>query len=82
VVTATTQRDGLPPLTGQDRYRVRLKLPSLPLGAGRFVVYAFLFDETGLQICDQAVVPEAFTVAGTGWTGSLLVLPHEWAVEG
>jgi lipopolysaccharide transport system ATP-binding protein len=82
VATATTQRDGLPPLTGQDRYRVRLKLPSLPLGAGRFVVYAFLFDETGLQICDQAVVPEAFTVAGTEWTGSLLVLPHEWAVEG
>jgi hypothetical protein len=27
-------------------------------------------------------VPEAFTVAGTEWTGSLLVLPHEWAVEG
>jgi lipopolysaccharide transport system ATP-binding protein len=82
VVTATTQRDGLPPLSGQDRYRVRLRFPSLPLGAGRFVVYAFLFDETGLQICDRAVVPEAFTVAGTEWTGSLLVLPHEWAVEG
>lgn len=81
VVSASTLRDGLPPLTGQDRYHVRFKVPSLPLGAGRFVVYGFLFDETGLQICDQLVVPEGFTVAGGEWTGSLLILPHEWAVE-
>jgi lipopolysaccharide transport system ATP-binding protein len=81
VATATTQRDGLAPLSGQDRYRVRLRFPSLPLGAGHFPVYAFLFDETGLQICDQAVVPEGFTVQGAEWTGSLLVLPHEWLME-
>lgn len=81
VVSAGTLRDGLSPLTGQDRYRVRFKVPSLPIGPGRFVVYVFLFDETGLQICDQAIVPEGFTVIGEEWTGSLLAVPHEWAVD-
>ena len=81
VVSATTIRDGLPPLTGKEQYRVRFTLPSLPLGQGHFVLYAFLLDETGLHICDQVAVADAFTVAASSWTGSLLVLPHEWTLD-
>ncbi len=78
LLATSTLWGGLPPLVGQDTYAVRLHVPSLPLASGRFSVYAFLLDETGLHIYDQAVLPDAFSVVGAAWTGSLLVLPHEW----
>ena len=82
LLATSTLWGGLPPLVGENAYSVRLRVPSLPLASGRFTVYAFLLDETGLHIYDQAALPDAFSVVGATWTGSLLVLPHEWQLPG
>ncbi len=78
--SAATHVDGVGPCSGATAYRVRLAIPALPLASGTFAVSAFLFDDTGLHICDQVVVPEAFGVRAGKWTGSLLALPHHWEI--
>ena len=78
VFGTTTQRDGRPPLAGATRHVVALRLPTLPVATGSFLVSAFLFDETGLHTFDRVIVPNAFTVPSEQWTPSLLALQHEW----
>jgi hypothetical protein len=55
-----------------------LSVPELPVAAGSFNVSAFLLDESGLHIHDQAVVTQAIRVDAPAWTPSLLALPHHW----
>ncbi len=80
VFAATTRRDGKPVLTGATRYTVGLRIPNFPIAGGRYVVSAFLFDETGLHTFDQVVLPAAFRVPSEQWTPSLLDLDHHWLV--
>jgi len=78
VLAASTFRDGADPVTGQTRYAVRFRTPSMPLATGTFHVYAFLLDETGLHIHDQVILPEAVRVTSPTWTPSLIEVEHEW----
>jgi len=44
----TTLLDGLPPLQGHSRWRVRLRLPRQPFSRGQLEVALFVLDSTGL----------------------------------
>ncbi len=78
VLGAATHFDGRPPLTGQERYVVRLTVPSLPLALGTFHLTAYLFDESGLHVHDQVVATDAVRVERSAWTPSLLEVDHRW----
>ena len=77
---ATTQWDGLAPLTGCARYLVRLKVPTLPVATGCYSVSCFLLDQNGLHVYDQVVIPAAIRFTSERWTPSLLHAAHEWIV--
>ncbi len=78
VLGLSTTWDGQQPLSGRERYAVRLTVPALPLAAGSFHLSAFLFDESGLHIFDRVVVPNAVRVRRPSWTPSLLEVAHHW----
>ncbi len=78
VLAASTRRDGLEPFSGDLRYRVRLRFPSVPIAAGTYHVYGFLLDESGLCIHDQVIVTEAIRFTPPEWTPSLIDLEHSW----
>lgn len=77
---ASTARDSVAPLRDRTSYDVRLRIPSLPIAAGSFLVSAYLLDENALHIYDQVVAPAPLEVRGELWTPSLLQLPHEWDI--
>ena len=78
VLAASTKRDGVDPISGDTRYRLRLRVPSLPLAAGTFHIYAFLLDESGLYNHDQVIVTEAVRFSSPEWTPSLIEVEHRW----
>jgi ABC-type polysaccharide/polyol phosphate transport system ATPase subunit len=81
VCSFATHVDGLPPLTGQRSYQVRLRIPSLPLVKGEFTLYVFLLDGAGLHIYDQRRLPRAFTVHSPTYAFGLVRADHDWDVE-
>jgi len=81
VFSFATHLDGLPPLTGERRHTVTLRLPSLPLVKGEFSVYVFLLDEAGLHVYDQRFLRRAFEVAAPSFTFGLIRTEHAWEVD-
>jgi lipopolysaccharide transport system ATP-binding protein len=81
VCSFATHVDGLPPLTGERRYSVRLRIPRLPLVKGEFTLYVFLLDGPGLHIYDQRRLPRAFTVHSPSYAFGLIRADHDWEVE-
>jgi lipopolysaccharide transport system ATP-binding protein len=78
VLAASTKRDGEAPITGRNRYRIGFRVPSLPLAAGLFHIYAFLLDESGLYTHDQVIVTEAIRFEAPEWTSSLIDVQRVW----
>jgi lipopolysaccharide transport system ATP-binding protein len=67
------------PLTGRDRYRVRLSFPRLPVAQGDFRVYVYLGDEKALHVHDVRILKPGFSVASSDYVVGLLKPEHEWA---
>jgi lipopolysaccharide transport system ATP-binding protein len=78
VFAASTQRDGLEPIRGRDRYDVVFRAPSVPIAAGAYQLYVFLLDESGLYNHDQVILTEAVRFDAPEWTPSLIEVPHSW----
>jgi lipopolysaccharide transport system ATP-binding protein len=74
----STTWDDCQPLRGQEEYTVRLTVPELPVASGTFNLSAFLLDESGLHVHDQAVAQNAVRVTAPSWTPSLIDVPHRW----
>jgi ABC-type polysaccharide/polyol phosphate transport system ATPase subunit len=81
VFSCSTHADGLPPLSGERRYAVRLRLPKLPLIKGEFTVYVFLLDEQGLHVYDQRILRPAFSVESPAYTFGLIRPQHVWDLD-
>lgn len=69
--------DGVGPFVGQERYRLRIGLDSLPLAKGEFVVFAYLADEKSLALYD-ARSDRAFHVESDSWRSGLFVTTPRW----
>jgi ABC-type polysaccharide/polyol phosphate transport system ATPase subunit len=80
VCSFSTHLDGLPPRTGERHYRVRLRIPRLPLVKGEFTLYVFLLDAQGLHIYDQRRLPRAFAVHSPSYSFGLIRAEHDWEV--
>ncbi len=78
VCTFGTHKDDLPPAVGQERYRVRLHLPELPMLKGEFSLYVFLLGEDGLHVYDQQILPSAFCIETQEYHFSLIRVEHSW----
>jgi lipopolysaccharide transport system ATP-binding protein len=74
----STAWDDLRALSGKTEYSVRLTVPSLPVASGSFHLTAFLLDESGLHVHDQAVITQAVRVDAPSWTPSLIEVGHSW----
>jgi ABC-type polysaccharide/polyol phosphate transport system ATPase subunit len=81
VFSFATHLDGLPPLAGERRHTLTLRLPRLPLVKGEFSVYVFLLDEAGLHVYDQRFIRRAFAVAAASFTFGLIRTEHAWEVD-
>ena len=71
----------MPPWTGRTSYRVRLRVPRLPLIKGEFTLWAFLADERGIHVYDRKVIPAAFHVYSESYRFGLIDIAHEWEPE-
>jgi ABC-type polysaccharide/polyol phosphate transport system ATPase subunit len=78
VCSFSTIEDGLPAATGRTSYRVRLRVPELPIVKGSFSVYVFLVDELGLHVYDQQRLAGAFSVEDSGYHFGLVRVAHSW----
>lgn len=78
VCTFSTRHDGLPALTGQANYRLRLAIPELPMVRGAYELCIFLLDESALHVYDQRRVLDAFAIASDDYEVALLRVPHDW----
>jgi hypothetical protein len=81
VFSVGTHADGLPPFSGELRYRVRLLIPGLPLVKGEFTLYIFLLDEGGLHVYDQRMIRRAFAVESPSYTFGLVRVEHRWELD-
>ena len=77
--TADSRLDGAGPFSGRDRHRVRVSVPSLPLGKGEFVVFAYVGDETSLALYDQRS-DVRFRVESPIWRNGLMRVDVRWDV--
>jgi len=78
VLAVSTRRDGVDAFTGDHRYRLRCRIPAVPIAAGTFHIYAFLLDESGLHVHDQVIITEAVRFEAPEWTPSLISVEHLW----
>jgi ABC-type polysaccharide/polyol phosphate transport system ATPase subunit len=81
IFSFATHQDGLPPMTGERRYGIRLRIASQPLVKGEFSLYVFLLDESGLHVYDQHYVRRAFSVASPAYAFGLVQAEHRWEVD-
>jgi hypothetical protein len=68
------------PLSGSDRYRVRLTIPSFPVSHGNFTVSAFVADEKALYPHDFRRLDPGFTVHSRDYVVGILHVPSDWTV--
>jgi ABC-type polysaccharide/polyol phosphate transport system ATPase subunit len=78
VAAFATHLDGLAPLAGATRHRVRLRVPEMPLVKGEFTLYVFLLDDPGLHVYDERVIPDAFLVESPAYRFGLVDVDHRW----
>lgn len=73
-----THNDGLPPLSGQREYEVRLNLMDIPLLRGDYSVIAYVGDENAMTVFDRRDVRPAFAIGGDRWEVGLIAVRHRW----
>jgi lipopolysaccharide transport system ATP-binding protein len=78
VVGVATQYDGISPPSGAGVHRIEVLFHSLPLAQGTYSVTAYLFDESGLHVYDQAVLTDYLSPASDRWAPALLDITHTW----
>ena len=76
-----TRHEPWAPLTGRDRYRLRLLVPDLPVAQGEFRVYVYLGDEKALHVHDLRILKPGFSVASPDYVVGLLRPRHVWSRE-
>ncbi len=81
VFACSTRHDGVAALRGQTYYRVRLRVPALPLVQGQFTIYVFLLDEDGLQVYDRRTLAGALLVQAPAYRVGLMAVDHEWDAD-
>ena len=79
--TADSRLDGTGPFSGRSRQLVRITVPSLPLGKGEFVVFAYVGDETSLALYDQRSDVK-FRVESPVWRNGLMRVDVRWNAVG
>jgi lipopolysaccharide transport system ATP-binding protein len=81
VCTFSTRHDGRPPLSGRRSYRLRLRVPALPMVRGAYELCIFLLDESALHVYDQRRVLDAFAIESADYEVALLHVDHDWDDE-
>ena len=75
-----THWDGLQPLTGPDEEEVVLRLPAFPFTRGQLDLTVYLTDETGLQMVDMLLLPDALRPEPHRWEPGIVRVRHAWEV--
>lgn len=81
VCGTTTLMDGIPPFTGSQRGRVRVRFPSLPLLSGAYKFRVAINDHGGFVTLAEAKDACKFSVVDTFNAVGLVDLTREWHVE-
>ena len=81
ILAADTRREPWAPLTGRNRYRLRLLLPELPVAQGDFRLYVFLGDEKALHVHDVRILRPGFSVVSPEYVVGLLRPRHLWTIH-
>ena len=76
-----TRGESWAPLTGRNRYRLRLIFPELPIVQGEFRLYLFLGDETALHLHDLRVLKPGFTVVAPDYAVGMIRPRYFWSLE-
>ncbi|MGH9442148.1 MAG: ABC transporter ATP-binding protein [Thermoanaerobaculia bacterium] len=69
------------PLSGSDRFRIRLTIPNLPISHGNFNVSAFVADEKALYPHDFRRVAPGFSIHASRYVVGILSTPSAWSLE-
>ncbi len=80
--SVATRDDGVPPLSGQSVYDVRLHLLDVPLLRGDYSVIAFVGDENAMTVFDRKDLRPGFSIAGDRWEVGLIGVRHRWERTG
>jgi lipopolysaccharide transport system ATP-binding protein len=78
VCSFSSHLDGLRPLAGARRQRLRLEIGELPLVKGEFMLYVFLLDHRGLHVYDQLIRRPAFRIEAGAYRFGLVDVAHRW----
>ncbi len=81
-VFAADTREASPPLSGREKYVVRLTLPGFPVSHGDFTVFVYLADEHGLHLHDARILSPGFSVRSPSYVVGLLNPPRQWSFPG
>jgi len=69
------------PLSGSERYRVRLTISNFPVSHGNFTVSAFVADDQALYAHDSRRLEPGFTVRSPAYVVGILHTPCVWSLE-
>jgi lipopolysaccharide transport system ATP-binding protein len=75
-----THADGLPPLSGQRLYDVRVRLHEVPLLRGDYTLILYAGDEHALHVFDRKESSGAFTMRGERFEIGVVSVQRTWDV--
>lgn len=77
-----SMQSGLPPLAGQSRYEIEIKLRDVPLLRGDYSLYAFAGDENALHIYDRKALRTAFSIESDAYELGIVSVKHSIRIGG
>lgn len=76
--TSTQFEPAAGPFSGVGEHVITLTLPALKLLSGRYLLSAYVLDDTGLQVMDMAELVCPFEVFNPGRHFGMVHMDHEW----
>lgn len=67
--------------TSKGKYKIKYKIPQIPLLSGTYCLDAGLFSEKGLVVLDYKTAAEEFVVSNDYFTEGLVYIEHEWRLD-
>jgi lipopolysaccharide transport system ATP-binding protein len=78
VFGVATFLDGREAIIGAGSHQTRVRIHELPLAKGTYSVTAYLFDQSGLHIWDQAIRNDCLKPRTDAWAPALLSIGYTW----
>ena len=77
-IAVGTHWDGLPPLSGQTEYELKVRLAEIPLQRGDYSIITYVGDEHAMTAFDRRDLVPGFSISSDRFDVGLISVRHRW----